>query len=80
MTACIPARRVKICLRYKRTDQFRDCWLVIPGTWSKSRLLAYCRREHPTQTVTIVTWCAVSTGDKPWDVLLWLPSPKEMQT
>ncbi len=50
--------------------------VVCPVHWSKSRLLAYCRSEHPTMTVTIQAW---EDGHWPWDErAIWMVHPLEI--
>ena len=77
MAPCIPGREVCIALRYRGGDAAFAC-IVIPARWTKGRFLAYCRREHPQQTVKIAAWGDVATGPLPWDVIWWLPNPEEL--
>ena len=77
MAPCIPGREVCIVLHYRGGDAAFAC-LVIPARWTKGRFLAYCRREHPKQTVKIAAWGDVATGPLPWDVIWWLPDPEEL--
>jgi len=80
MAPCIPGREVCIALRWRTdpADMTHYATVVIPSCWTKGRFLAYCRREHPKQTVKIATWGDVATGPLPWDVIWWLPNPEEL--
>ena len=77
MSACIAGREVVIRLRHRVTKRLRLAHVVCPSGWSKARLLAYCRREHPDETVVIAEWRSVSDVGV-WNVRLWIVNPKEM--
>ena len=78
MSSCITGREVVIVLRERRTNEPRTCSVICPGSWSKERLLAYCRKEHPDETVVIKEWKVVYRDDQPWSTRLWMVNPKEM--
>lgn len=77
MSRCIAGREVRLRFRNKKTSVLRCENVVCPATWGKSRLLDYCRREHPGDTVTVEEWGTVSEEDH-WRVRLWIVAPDEI--
>jgi hypothetical protein len=77
VSKCIAGREVVINLRDRRTGVDEAFHLVCPTTWTRHRLLTYCRSEHPECTVRILEWYMATTEDRPWKIRLWLVNPEE---
>lgn len=73
MSQCIPARAVGIRLRHRTTGHRRECTVVCPLRWSRSRLLTHVRAEHPSESVVIVDWPQLG-----WDHI-WLVNPDDIK-
>jgi hypothetical protein len=69
---------VTIRLRDRQTHLLVDVIVVCPIRWSKSRLLAYCRKCHPLDTVKILDWPTVGSPGNPWKIRVWIVHPSEM--
>ena len=73
-TGCLAGRDVLMRFKHRKTGKIHDVTVVCPSNWSRARLLKYCRREHPNETVVILAW-PMRPG---WDPRLWIVNPKEM--
>jgi hypothetical protein len=78
MSSCIVGREVVIKLRERKTGKLRTAHVVCPSSWTKGRLLGYCRREHPEATVLIEDWKQVASESDRWEIRLWIVNPTEM--
>lgn len=53
----------------------RRVTVAFPSRWRRSTFLAYCRREHPDETVRLVEWRTVSPPSDDLRARLWLANP-----
>ena len=78
MSRCIPVREVELRFRDKGDGDVRTESVVCPVLWTKSQLLKHCRKEHPYEAVTIVTWHDASKPDGDWGFRLWMINPRDI--